>query len=216
MLRPAIALLVVAVLAGCQPAVAPTAAPAPTDLAPTLAMFTRSAPRVVYLLDCANASAPAFRYTQAELIASLRTLQPGQQFSVVLFSGPAPSALAIEGRSGLFAGTVENQRAARQFILDSPTPGAADHDALWPAVQLACQLDHSAGAPDALILLTQRSCSEKMAARIVQLAHDGASEKMRINVVLFVNPQAEPGLRKLASDSGGQFLFVQAVDLGKE
>lgn len=215
-----VAILLAMILAGCERLSLfrrqTVAAPAGTV---RLAGVSDSADSVLYLIDTtaqANKGSTAHQYMVAEAVRSLSALKPTQRFGVVLFGAASPKCFAPDDEWLLRPATPANIGEAKRFILAHVESGTVDEGACGRALDAAFR--YKDGPPDVVFLVATRAWTAPgLPERIDALNRStrGAG-RARINTIGFVNPQLKPLFQRIAAENGGQFRFVDAVDLGSE
>ncbi len=159
--------------------------------------------RFVYVLDRSGsmASYHALQVAKAELLASLESLQPTQQFQIIFYN-ETPSELTLGSRKRhLFWATDINRTLARQFIASIQADGGTDH---MLALRRALRY-----GPEHIFFLTDADQPQLTAAdldEIRRLNHGRA----KIHCIEFGRGPPVPVdnfLKRLARQTGGAYQY---------
>lgn len=180
------------------------------------ANLSRHANSVIFVVDMTGQArgSAAHRYMLADLDRSLESLAPTQRFGLVLFGATGADCLAPNNEWTLLPATRANIEAAQACIRGHRENGTLDEGACWRAVDMAFRFKPP--APDVIFLVATRPWAQAgLADRIRTANHVGRrSFRSQIDTVGFVNPDIKPSFERIAADNGGQFQFIEAVDLG--
>ncbi|MCG3179487.1 MAG: hypothetical protein BIFFINMI_01822 [Phycisphaerae bacterium] len=203
------AAILVALLAGCQPAAPPAPAMAPPT--PEVSFCGVASPgwRVCYVVSNCSEIIDRWPQLQAELARSIRALTPTQRFHVILWSEGDPAELHF-GSSGPTmqpANAVARDAAARWIDRQPVHTLLSAHDPA-PAVRRAFAVD--GGPPDVIYFLTDAHIPPDLVALFDEL---NTPRRVRVNTIAFQGRWGEELLRRIASASGGQHRYVSPQDL---
>jgi beta-lactamase regulating signal transducer with metallopeptidase domain len=160
--------------------------------------------KFVYVLDRSlnmkGAEHSPLEAAQAELIASLDSLEETHQFRIVFYN-ETPKAFNPSGQQGELAlATEQNKLRARRFV-ESITPlGQAEHES---ALKLAIRTQ-----PDVVFFLTAASDSPLSDRQLYEIQRQAAG--IQINTIEFGDGPKQGGdnfLNKLARQNGGQYAY---------
>ena len=169
--------------------------------------------KFVYVFDrSASMDAPghnALPSVKAELIKSLQNVDAVHQFQIIYYN-EQPKIFNPTGQPGrLVFGTDQNKMLAENFINAVTADGGTSHE---DAVMLAVKMH-----PDMIYLLTDGDDPQLTPKQLDRIDRIGAG--VIINTIEFgVGPQTkkENFLVKLARQSGGQHVYVDAAKLAAE
>lgn len=161
----------------------------------------------VYLIDSSSSmDGPRLRLARSQLKASLRLLQPNQQFAIIFYNEYCERLkLRRQGDLPMYFATDVNKRLAMELI-DAVTPShGTDHrQALLEALALR---------PDVLYFLTDGDEPELFADDLRDVKHEAG--KTTIHVIRFgdgtLTTRSESWLQKLARQNGGEFREMEAA-----
>ncbi|MBN1590257.1 MAG: hypothetical protein JW888_12150 [Pirellulales bacterium] len=166
--------------------------------------------KFVYVFDrsgsMGGSGRSALRAAQAELLASLKSLDRSHQFQIVFYN-QKPWQFNPSGQAGHLAfGTDRNKELARRFIGSMTAEGYTRHEeALMMAIRMR---------PDVIFFLTDADEPRLSAGQIEQITRAAAG--ISINAIEFgFGPQQDQDnfLVRLARATGGQFGYVDVSRL---
>ena len=167
------------------------------------------ASRFVYVVDRSGSTEDppghdVLSAAKAELLASLKDLDSGQQFQIIFYND-APRALRRDdGGNKLLFATAENKEAARKFIQSIRSDGGTDHEtALTAAIRMQ---------PDVIFFLTDGDRPKLTAGQLDHLQR--MANGIRIYAIQFgVTPQGPVAdfMRELAQQNDGQYKYVDVT-----
>ena len=146
---------------------------------------------------------------KAELLRSLKDLDSGHQFGIVFYNH-SPWLFTLARRSKpMLAATLKNKQRAGAFVRTIYGQGKTNHT---KPLEIALRM-----RPDVIFLLTDGETKDDLSpTELASLSrlNDG---RTRINVVQFCyRPRSGGGLVQLAEDNGGQHIYYNIRQLGRE
>ena len=160
--------------------------------------------RIVFVCDGSGSMAARIGQVRAELRAALHRLSQTQAFNIIV--SQEAGCESVRPRA-LLAATKANQRVAREFLANIKPRGESDAVA---ALQEAFSL-----RPEVIYFITDSDFSRPTNEAVLALCRElNSTARVRINTVVFANPQAEVAadraglMRTMAEESGGTFVVA--------
>ncbi|TWT94458.1 vWA domain-containing protein [Stieleria varia] len=174
-----------------------------------------SGSRFVYVFDRSDSmngfEGRPLRSAKAELIRSLRTLSPRQQFQIIFYNDqPKPFELSgmalqmVSGESALI-------RRAERYIQAMTAVGGTEHEA---ALKMALRM-----SPDVIFFLTDARIPRLSATQLADIQRRAQQSGTTIHAIEFGSTAVAPPagfLRELAEQNGGQYQYVDVRQLSRE
>ena len=161
---------------------------------------------VVFLLDRSANMGETFKAVKAELKKTICSMNPRQQFQIILFADGPFEQLQIGEGAGLLHASPNNRKAAFQW-LDKQEAAASKVLAPEKAFNVAFALN-----PELVFLLVKGDLPKETFDQINRLNKE---KKTSVYVVAFTNRSGEALLKKIAEENGGNYKFVSEEDLAK-
>ncbi|MDO4576344.1 MAG: hypothetical protein Q4D98_14145 [Planctomycetia bacterium] len=141
---------------------------------------------------------------KAELLRSLRSLQPNQQFQIIFYN-----ELPLIFSNKMLLATEGNRRKAINFLGTVTADGGTGHkEALHAAI---------AQRPDVIFFLTDADEPPLTPFELKEIRKNAAG--IQINTIQFgigSEPRAFHFLKQLARDNGGQYIYIDIQKLAEE
>lgn len=179
----------------------------------------------VFMLDCSGSMGgynspmlpngqrdPVTRFAIAknELMTSIESLRPNQEFYVVLFSNTMWRMNDDDSLvPSMLKATHENKSRVRDWLEEFPIAGGTDPR---QSVKFALKMK-----PDAVFMLSdgdftdERNGDLPTSAEIVR-KHVNANKAIKINSIAFEDERSKKNMAELAAVSGGDFRFVKLAE----
>ena len=156
-----------------------------------------SGSRFLIIADASDSMAgPKLEYVKAEILKTLGDLQPGSKFYVIFF---ATTAVPMPGNRWA-SGRTQALKAAT-WIRSIQTMGGTEP---LPAFELAFRMEPK---PDTIFFMTDGLFSANVPSEVAKL--NSGRKKVTIHAISFIERSAEPLLRRIAEQSGGQYRHVE-------
>lgn len=138
---------------------------------------------------------------KAELIESLDSLGPNQQFQIIFYNERPRAFTPHGGRPKLIKGTEKNKRLAKKFVAGIPGGGATRH---MPALKMAVDF-----APDIVFFLTDAAepIISDADLKVIDRWNRNAANIHSIEFGPAAAPAGDNFLKKLARFNGGKYVY---------
>ncbi len=158
--------------------------------------------RVAYVIDHSTSMSLGMRFEAArsELLRSIRSLSPDQEFVVVLFN----SGIDMMPEEGMMRAGKEGKAAAARWIDRHDAGGFRDGSDAWPAMRLVLERK-----PDTVFLLTDGAFADESIVDSVRELNRWPSGAI-IHAIALHAPDGERALQKIAKENGGEYTFIPA------
>lgn len=164
------------------------------------------------VLTYSSEGQPVFSITplqaaKAELLRSLKDLDPRQRFQIILYNHTTLPFLQDSFSVSLLPGAERNLQRAGEFVRKQPGEGGTYH--LEP-LEMALEL-----RPEVIYLMTDGEAKDDPTSAELKQLKKLNRKRTRINVVHFCfQPRPESTLSQLAKDNRGRFISIEISRLG--
>lgn len=173
---------------------------------------TGSGSRFVYVFDRSDSmngyGGRPLRSAKAELIRSLRSLTPRQQFQIIFYNDtPKPfevSGLALQ----MVTGQSDMVERAENYVQSIQAFGGTEHET---ALKLALRM-----SPDVIFFLTDARIPRLSGTELTEIKRRAEQSGTTIHAIEFGSDPGAPAisfLRDLASQNGGQYQYIDVRQL---